>query len=416
MANENQRRQSKRLWLVIGAIIAAVILLAAFMSLRSKVILIRAESVSVGNIRSAISTNGKIEPLDNFQAHAPAPTTVQKIFVHEGDPVKPGQLLVQLDSSEARAQVAKAEAQLQAAHAELSAVKSGGTREEILTNRAQLTKAKADRDTAQRNLEALQRLEQKGAASPDEVKAAQTRLEAAEADLNLLKEKESSRYSPQDVQKVQAQAADAQAALLAAQDLLRKSDIRATTAGTVYNIPVQEGQFVNTGDLIVAVAHLRDMQVRAFVDEPDIAKLHKGEEVEVTWDALPGRVWKGTLTRVPTTVVTRGTRNVGEFTCAVPNPDKSLIPNINVTVMIITARAENVLTVPREAVHQDQSGQYVYEVVNGKLRRAAVDTSVSNLTRVAVTKGLSNNSEVALGSVNNTQTLRNGMSVRVVSR
>jgi HlyD family secretion protein len=415
MANGNQHARGRRLWLVIAGIIAAVVLLAAFMSMRNKTVLVRAEKVAVGSITSAISTNGKIEPLDNFEAHAPAPTTVRKVFVREGDQVKPGQVLVQLDVAEAQAQVAKAEAQLQAANAELSAVKSGGTREEVLTNQAQLTKAKAERDAAQRNLDALQRLQQKGAASPEEVQAAQNRLHAAEADLNLLNQKATSRFSPLDVERVQAQASDARAALAAAKDMLGKTDIRATMTGTVYSLPVREGQFVNVGDLIVAVANIADVQVRAFVDEPDIAKLHQGQQVEITWDALPGRVWNGTLTRVPTTVVTRGTRNVGEFTSEVPNPDKSLLPSINVSVMIVTAKADNVLTAPREAVHQDQSGRYVYEVVNDELKRTPVETSVSNLTRVAVTKGLSNNSTVALGSVNN-QALRDGMSVRVVEK
>lgn len=415
MANGNQQSRGRRLWLIVAAIIAAVVLFAAFMSMRNKSVLVRAESVTVGSITSAISTNGKIEPLDNFEAHAPAPTTVRKIFAREGDVVKTGQLLVQLDVADARAQVAKAEAQLQAANAELSAVKSGGTREEVLTNEAQITKAKAERDAAQRNLEALQRLQQKGAASPEEVQAAQNRLHAAEADLNLLNQKATSRFAPQDMTRAQAQAADARAALAAAEDLLRKSDIRSTVAGTVYSVPVREGQFVNAGDLVVAVAKLQDVQVRAFVDEPDIAKLHQGQQVEVTWDALPGRVWNGTLTRVPTTVVTRGTRNVGEFTCEVPNPDKTLLPNVNVSVMIVTAKADNVLTVPREAVHQDPSGRYVYQIVNDELKRTPVETSVSNLTRVAVTKGVSNNSVVALGGVNN-QALREGMSVRVVQK
>ncbi len=415
MANGSNQTRSRRLGLVIVAIIAAVLIFAAFMSMRNKSVLVRAENVTVGSITSAISTNGKIEPLVNFEAHAPAPTSVQKLYVREGDVVKPGQMLVQLDVAEARAQVAKAQSLLQASNAEMAAVKSGGTREEVLTNQAQLTKTKAERDAAQRNLEALQRLQQKGAASADEVQAAQNRLHAAEADLNLLNQKATSRFSPQDVERVQAQAADARAALAAAQEMLRKSDIRSTIAGTVYSLPVREGQFVSAGDLIVGVANLTDVQVRAFVDEPDIAKLHQGQQVEVTWDALPDRVWKGTLTRVPTTVVTRGTRNVGEFTCEVPNPDKTLLPNVNVSVMITTAKAENVLTAPREAVHQDPSGRYVYEVVNGELKRTPVDTSVSNLTRVAITKGLSNNSVVALGSVNN-QALRDGMSVRIAEK
>src|SRR5574337_1184359 len=88
-------------WLIwtVG-IVAAVILLAAFMSMRSDVVPVRAAEVARGEIRSVISTNGKVEPIDNFEAHAPVGTTVRRVLVKEGDHVKQGQLLVQLNDAE----------------------------------------------------------------------------------------------------------------------------------------------------------------------------------------------------------------------------------------------------------------------------------------------------------------------------
>lgn len=414
MAKENNSGR-RRLWLIVAGILAAVVLLAAFMNMRKSVVPVRAESVIRGPITSAISTNGKIEPLDSFEAHAPAPITVQKILVKEGDTVKAGQLLVQLENGEARSQAAKARAQLKGAEADLNAVQSGGTHEEVLTNQSQLVKARAERDAAQRNLEAMQRLQQKGAASPEEVQAAQNRLNAAQADLKLLNQKRTGRYSPQEVARVQAQASEARAALQASDELLRQTEIRAPREGMVYNLPVHEGQFVNAGDLIVAVANLSKVQVRAFVDEPDIGRLHQEQQVDVTWDAVPGRTWQGTLTRVPTTITTLGSRNVGQITCTVDNSDHKLLPNVNVSVTVITARDQNALTVPREAIHQDASGRFVYQVVNDELKRTPVETSISNLTRIAVSKGLSDNAVVALQTVSS-QPLRDGLPVRVVSK
>lgn len=414
MAKENNSGR-RRLWLIVAGILAAVVLLAAFMNMRKSVVPVRAESVVRGPITSAISTNGKIEPLDSFEAHAPAAITVQKILVKEGDKVKAGQLLVQLENGEARSQAAKARAQLKGAEADLNAVQSGGTHEEVLTNQSQLVKAQAERDAAQRNLEAMQRLQQKGAASPEEVQAAQNRLKAAQADLKLLNQKRTSRYSPQEVARVQAQASEARAALQASDELLRQTEIRAPREGMVYNLPVHEGQFVNAGDLIVAVANLSQVQVRAFVDEPDIGRLHQGQQVDITWDAVPGRTWQGTLTRVPTTITTLGSRNVGQITCTVDNSDHKLLPNVNVSVTVITARDQNALTVPREAIHQDASGRFVYQVVNDELKRTPVETSISNLTRIAVSKGLSDNAVVALQTVSSQQ-LRDGLPVRVVSK
>ena len=112
---------------------------------------------------------------------------------------------------------------------------------------------------------------------------------------------------------------------------------------------------------------------------PKSANCVRGQLVEVTWDALPGRVWKGTLETLPTTVVQHGTRMVGEVTCVIENDDLKLLPNTNVSVAVVTARQENALTVPREAIHQDANGQYVFQVVSGELKRRNVKTSVANL-------------------------------------
>jgi len=415
MAKENTQDR-KRLWLIVTAVVVAVVLLAAFMSLRRSDVLVRVEPAVRGTISSAISTNGKIEPIDDFEAHAPAPTTVRNVFVKDGDHVNAGQLLVQLDDVGARAQAAKAEAQVKAAEAELAAVKAGGTREEVFTNESQIVKAQTELETARRNLEALQRLQQKGAASPEEVQAAQNRANAAQADLNVLNQKRTARFSSQDVARAQSQVSEARAALAAAQELVREIDIHAPREGMVYNVPVHEGQFLATGDLIVAVANLSTVQVRAFVDEPDIGRLHRGQTVLVTWDAIPGRTWQGTLTRLPTTVATLGSRNIGQITCTVNNEDRKLLPNVNVSVTVVTAQDENAISVPREAIHQDASGRFVYQVVDGHLKRTPVQTSVSNLTRIAVSKGLSDNAVVALGTVNSQQQLRDGLPVRLVSK
>jgi HlyD family secretion protein len=155
------------------------------------------------------------------------------------------------------------------------------------------------------------------------------------------------------------------------------------------------------------------VRVRAFVDEPDIARLAPGQRIEVTWDAMPGRVWSGTVTTIPASVTLRGTRNVGETTCTVSNEDYKLLPNINVGVTIVTAQDENALTIPREALRQDDSVPYVYRVVNGELHRQNVQTSITNLTSVEITQGLPDHAQVAVGSTNN-KPLRDHLSVRVV--
>lgn len=412
-ASENGHRDvnGKRTWLIIIGLVVAVIILAAFVSLHRSQVAIRIGHAQRETITASIATNGKIEALDNFQAYAPVPTTVKKIYVQQGDWVKPGQMLLRLDDADARLQAARAQAQLKGAEADLNAVEGGGTREEILTTRNALVKAQADRDVAEKNLQALQRLVQTGAASQAEVNAAQSKLNVADSEVHLLQQKLKDRYSQQEIGHVQAQQAEARVSLQAAHETLKNANIAAPREGMVYSLPVRDGAFVNTGDLLLQVADLHKVRVRAFVDEPEIGKLRQGQTVEVTWDALPGRVWRGTLETLPTTVVPHGTRMVGEVTCVIENNDLKLLPNTNVNVAVITAREENVVTVPREAIHQDANGQYVYQVVNGELRRRNVKTSVSDLTRVEVTSGLSDDAVLALGAVS-MQSLKGGMAVK----
>src|SRR6266852_751942 len=322
-------RRPRRWWVTALVILAAVIVLAAFVSRRDDAVLVRTAVVEQSKIRSLVSTNGKIEPVNNFEAHAPVATSVRRVFVKEGDSVKEGQLLVVLDDADARAQAARAQTQLRAAQADLSAAERGGNQEEVLSLEAQLVKAGTDRDSAQRNLDALKKLEQQGAASGGEVREAENALARADAQLTFLRKKQTKRYSNAELARVEAQRAEAQAIYDAAQDVLAKSNVRAPFAGTVYSLPARQGGFVAAGDLLLQVADLRKVLVRAFVDEPDVARLAPGNPIEIIWDAVPGRVWQAAVTAIPSTVRLRGSRNVGETTCIVDNRDLKLLPNMN---------------------------------------------------------------------------------------
>jgi HlyD family secretion protein len=400
--NSNHESWFRKHWLAAAlALLLGVVLLGSFVSRHDDAIPIRGAQVMCTNIRGVISTNGKVEPVENFEAHAPVATTVKRLLVREGDRVKRGQLLLELDDADARSQAARAQALLKGAQADVNAVERGGTQEEVLTLDAQLVKARAERDTAQRNLEALRSLQQKGAASVGEVKDAENSLRRAQADLKLLEEKRKDRYSKPEVAKVEAQKGEAQAAYDAAEDILRKSNVRAPFDGTVYSLPVKQGAFVQTGDLLLQEADLSKVLVRAFVDEPDLGRLAAGQRVEVTWDAVPGRVWQGTINSVPSTVKLRGTRNVGETASTVENSDLKLLPNINVGVTIVVSEHRNVLAAPREAVRMDDSTPYVLQVVDNELRRRNVQTGVSDLTQVEISDGLADKALVALSALNN---------------
>jgi HlyD family secretion protein len=395
--NSNGRPATRngRIWLTVGVVaLLAVIPIAT----RPGPLKVRTTTVERGPIRSLISTNGKVEPIRNFEAHSPVATTVKRLFVKEGDHVRQGQLLLQLDDADLRSQAARAQTQMKAAQAGQAEVNTGGTQEELLTRDTQLIKDRNARDAAQRSLDSLRRLQQQGAASAGEVKQAEDALQRAQADVTLQEQEQKDRYSQPEMAKVQALGLEAQAAYEAAEDALTKSSVRAPFDGVVYALPVKQGAYVQTGDLLLQEGDLSQMLVHTFVDEPDIGRLATGEKIEVTWDALPGRIWNGAVSTVPSTVKLRGTRNVGEVTCTLDNNDRRLLPNVNVGVTIITAEHSGVLTLLREAVRNDDTKPYVYEVVDGELKHRAVEVSLQNLTRVEITAGLSEHSVVALSS------------------
>jgi HlyD family secretion protein len=374
---------------------------------------VRATTVERGPIRSLVSTNGKIEPIQNFESHAPISTTVKRLLVKEGEHVRKGQLLLQLDDADIRSQAAKAQAQVKAAQSDESTLKTGGTQEEVLTLNSQLTKAHSALDIAQRNLDALRRLQQEGAASPGEVRQAEEKVKNEQSDINLLEQKKKDRYSQPEVAKIQSQGEEAQAAYDAAEDALRQSNVRAPFDGVVYTLPVKQGAFVAAGELLLQEADLSRVLVRAFVDEPDVGRLQPGQKVEVTWDALQGRTWTGAVSTVPASVKLRGNRNVGETTCTIDNHDFKLLPNVNVGVTIVVAEQDNVLTLQRDALRTDDTKAYVFEIVDNHLKRQPVEISLQNLTRVEITSGLSQGAHVALPA-DDTKPLVDGAAVKVV--
>jgi len=128
---------------------------------------------------------------------------------------------------------------------------------------------------------------------------------------------------------------------------------------------------------------------------------------------LPGRIWNGAVSTIPSTVKLRGARNVGEVTCTVDNNDLRLLPNVNVAVTVITAEHSSALTLLREAVRMDDTKPYVFQIVDGELKRREVEVSIQNLTQVEITSGLPEHSVVVLSSADS-KPLLDGARAKVV--
>lgn len=397
-----------------GIFLAAIVLVfVAVRTFTREVVDVRVAAVNHQNLLSTVSTNGKVEPIEEFQAHAPAPGVVAKVYVQVGQKVKKNDLLIKMNDADAVSRLAAAHAALRSAQVTIQDLEQGGSQEERLGFAGDTNKAKLQQEQASRDLAALQALHQKGAASASEVAAAQQRLQSANAALQSIQLRSTQRYSPADQARAKAQLNEAKAALAAAQNSYAGVNIRAPFPGTVYSIPVSAYDFVPAGEDLLDVADLNRIQIRAYFDEPEIGKLSIGQAVKIVWDAKPTQTWHGHISRAPTTVITYGTRNVGECIIAVDDARGDLLPNTNVTVTVTTSQRFNVLSIPREALHTEGASDFVYRVMAGKLVRTPVVVGVVNLTRVEITSGLSEKDTVALSATSN-RDLANGLAVKAV--
>lgn len=406
-----ERKQLDRRWLWLGM---AVVLVAVFFSVRALTrerLPVRVARVEHQSLASTVSTNGRVEPVQNYEAHSPLATTVKAVHVQQGDQVPVGKLLIELDDVDARARLAAAESGVKTAQANLDAVKQNGTLEQREAAAADAARFQLDRDQAQRNLDALIKLNATGAASQSEVASARQQLENAQANVRASEVSARGRYSPADVERARAALADAQANAAAARQVLAQTQIRAPIAGTVYSLDARPTGFVEQGKLLLQLADLSHIRVRAYFDEPEMGRLAVGQKIDIKWDAKPGVLWQGHIERIPMTVITYGTRNVGDgCVVAVDGTDSGLLPDTNVTVTVTTASQAGVLSIPREALYTENGKPYVYKVVKDDLHRTPVVTGAINLTQVAILSGLQEGDVVATGTTNG-QPLQEGIPI-----
>ena len=412
MATTVETTRSTKLVLWLSGVAALFLLFFAVRYLTRERVTVRVGQAEYKDIIKTSSTNGKVEPIDDFQAHAEAPGVVEKIYVSLGQQVKPGQLLIQMNDADARARLATALSNLQTARTAEGDISQGGTQDERNANASDLARVRLQQQQDQTSLASLEQLAQKGAASQAEIAAARQRLQADENSIRSIEQHSTHRYGQNDVAGARSRIADAQAGVAAAQAAEANVLIRSPLAGSVYSLPVAQYDYVPAGEDLIYVADLTKIRVTAYFDEPEIGNLAVGQPVAIVWEAKPHSVWHGHITVAPTTIITYGTRNVGECIINVDDASGDLLPNTNVTVTVTTAQKLHVLSVPREALHTDKDQRpYVFRVQHNKLVETPVVVGLVNLVRAEVISGLSQGDTVALSSAGTSRDLSNGMDV-----
>jgi RND family efflux transporter MFP subunit len=345
-----------------------------------------------------VSTNGKVEPVLPQSFRARYPTFVQRVYAVEGQPVKRGQMLFAIDDTEVQADLAQARADLAAQEEALNVAKAGGLASQIAKATADLQKARASRDQLRQDNETLMKLAGEKAATHEEVEQNRLQLTEVEADVQAAeKVKQTLTLQAQlDQGRVALQVEHARANVRDLEERLQSAHGTAPINGILYSLPVRQGDFVKAGDLLAELADLRQVRIRAFIDEPELGQIAVNQSVEIFWDAHPDRVWSGKTEILPKQVVMRGTRNVGEMLCSVTNDRLDLLPNTTVDVRIHVSERPGALVVPRGAVFIEGDKRFVFRVEQDRLHLNAVKIGIANPTKMEILSGLSEGDVVAL--------------------
>jgi HlyD family secretion protein len=412
--------------LLLLAVVAAIFLV--WLSGRKPAAKISAVTPTRENLVSSISSNGKVEPISPYVVRAQLDTFVKKIYVTEGQTVKRGQLLLELNVKEVAAQLAESRAKLLRAQDDLRAARAGGKADEAAKVAGDLAKAEGERDRLQRNHDSLARMAAGQAATKVDLAANDQALAEAKAEVTrlLAVKQEFDQKARLDAERGELQVQQTLSEMAALEDKVNNGRIEAPADGTLYalgrdvaGLPLKAGDYVKVGDLLAEMADLHKVRVRAFIDEPDLGGLEADEPVIITWDALPNRSWQGRTEIIPKQVVPHGTRSVGELLCAVNNDKIELLPNINVNVRINSRERTNVLAVPRGAVASEGGRRYVYVVKanelgvgKSRLEKREIKVGIADATSYEVMSGLQEGEMVALPG--DTE-LHDGMAVKVVN-
>jgi len=289
---------------------------------------VRFEKVGHRDLVAAVTASGKIQPKKKVDVSADITGRITKIAVREGDFVKQGQFLIQIDPT-------VYEANLQQATATMA------------SSQAAAVQAKANRDQADRALGRTKELhtQNPNLISQEQLEQAQTAFDVAEANLTA----------------AQHQVDQARAAVQSARDNLRKTTLVAPMTGRVTRLAVEEGEvavpstFSKDIGLLLTVSDLSVIQAKVKVDETDVVRVHLGDSVEVSIDAFPDTAFIGRVTKVSDSSVRDATSTATgqndravdyEVEITLDMPPADIRPDLSATARIVTDTRKNALSIP----------------------------------------------------------------------
>lgn len=354
----------------------------------------RTAIVKRGSIQATVDVLGRIEPLRQLALSTRVSGTVRRIAVREGEMVLAGDVILELDGEEQRAQVEAARRRLMAADLQLEGALQAPDSAAIRLARARLRLATAARRNAQDDYDEI--ADQPDAESSDEavdLEWAKVEYEIAQAEFDQVMN-----GTPElELERLRIEREGAQAAYDLAQRGLEQARIQAPWGGTVVGIEPREGENVYGYSPIVYLADLDSMHIRAEINELDIAEIREGQAVEVRLDAYPDQVLPGTVTQVLPGV--SQARGVTAFEALVEFEGDSLpvvYTGMGANLTIVTQEVTETLLLPRRAIRRAGIHDVVRVVEGRRETEVLVVLGLSNASMVQVLSGVEEGQRVVV--------------------
>ncbi len=399
------------IWVPLVLLAGAAVVVWQVQTARSRPPEIPFARVQRETIVSSVPTNGKVEPIESAVARAERPGAVQQILIKGGQHVAKGDEMVRLDTSEIQTEKTQAQASIDQIQTERQVIANGGRASDRARIEGDLARTQLNLEQARQEYQRYQRMETEQIATKVEVLARKQKVDELELQIKDLNNQKAALVAPTDSASAEARLKNAQAALDLANERLRQSVVRAPIDGEIYQFDLKQGAYLNAGDPVAGIGRLDRVKVTVYVDERDLGRVKRGMPVRITWDALPGREWKGAVDKLPAQVIALGSRQVGDVECVIQNPGRELLPGTNVNVEIRAESVEGALTIPKEALRNEKGQEGIYLLQGMQLQWRPVKLGIDNTTRTQVVEGLMEGDSVALIT---DKTLTDGMMVMPV--
>ena len=438
--------------LVLGIIVA----IAVYQS-RKNLVTVQTGKVQKQSLVSVVSASGEIKPKTYANIGANAMGRIVKLHVKEGDHVKKGQLLAQLENVQSLADVNATRASVQAAQTDAVAADAA-----LNTSLADLIRAKSDAAHAKLDWDRAQGLYNAALIAKQDYDVKKAAWESADAGLAQAEARVAQAKAQKD--SMDKHITQNQANLTRVSDVLQKTTYEAPFDGVITNLPVREGETVvigiqnPPGSTLMTIADMSVITSEIKVDETDIVNVHLGQSADVTIDAIPHKVFHGVVSEIGDNAIVRSTgvatsqatstsEEAKDFKVVVTltDPPADLRPGLSSTAKITTATRSNVLSIPIqaltvrtqaelvpkdaakgnknkveaatsapvEAAKQKEEVQGVFVIRSKKTEFVPVETGISGTTDIEITKGLQEGDEVITGSYKILRTVKPGTSVKI---